>query len=42
MITAFVKKELNTAEVNTFAKWLFNYFKKMQKQPPEVFSKNCS
>ena len=28
MITAFVKKELNTAEVNTFAKWLFNYFKK--------------
>ena len=23
----------------TFAEWLFNYFEKMQKQPPEVFFK---
>ena len=23
--------------LNTFAKWLLNYFSKMQKQPPEVF-----
>ena len=25
--------------LNTFARWLFNYFKKMQRQPPEVFYK---
>ena len=23
--------------LNAFPKWLFNYFYKMQKQPPEVF-----
>ena len=28
--------------LNTFAKWLFNYFfKKLQKQPPELFYKKA-
>ena len=35
------KKLLGSHKVLAFAKWLFNSFWKMQKQPPEKFCKNA-
>ena len=38
-----VEKEILSGRHNvpTFATWLFNYFKQMQKQPPEKFCKKA-
>ena len=35
------KKDIPLIKVHTFAKWQFNYCKKMQKQPLEVFYKKA-
>ena len=36
-----VEKKKLSGRHNKFAKWLFNYFKKIKKQPPEVFYKKA-